>query len=308
VLFGNEVPSWSSPQKALQNSLAMAYGRVDFAPMYDVAPLGSLIWLFGYVLCMVMVSMNMVLSIISEHYGGIFHENNAGDKGYDLFGQLRAMFVEILWNLSYGFRSVWRILYVRWFPWKIQRWKYCPYFPEEERRLHIPYENIYEVCGLDPNGYCTPQTLRTAGCDKATAKHMVARCEGEVLRHLPEHYPMPMLFEEFDESMEQYYDVMDHFSNELRSWFSEKSVATSKMIPRQTKLNAQSSSIEVAQHREHKHHHHHRADHMEGDGVHHHHHRSGNSQHDSDVHSQGNMSQDISRATSRAASKMTYDG
>lgn len=303
VLFGHEVPAWSSPTKALQSGIAMAWGRIDFSPMFEIAPISAVIWLFGYVLAMVMLSMNMVLAIIADHYGGVFHENNAGDKGFDLFGQLHAMISEMWWGFSYSFRAVYRVVYDKWFPHKIQRLRCCPRFPPEEIRCEIPFDTVYALCEMDPHGYVSQSLLRTAGCDKANAKHMIERCENEVLRHLPEHYPLPLLFEEFDESMEQYYDVLDHFSNELRTWFAEKSVATSKLIPRQTKLDAFSAAIEVAEHIEHKHHHHHNAEHMEGEGAHHHHHRRS---HDDDSRSQGTYSQmdSQSRATSRAPSKI----
>merc|ERR1719506_759466 len=149
VLFGHEVPDWSSPVKSLHSSLAMAYGRVDFAPMYDIAPVSGLMWLFGYVVAMVMLSMNLVLAIIADHYGGVFHANNAGDKGYDLFGQLHAMFYELWWNFSYSFRNVYRILYDKWFPYGLQNSRFCPYFPPEERRMPVPYDTIYAFCEMN---------------------------------------------------------------------------------------------------------------------------------------------------------------
>merc|ERR1712232_1002062 len=97
------------------------------------------------------------------------------------------------------------------------------------------------------------------------------RCENEVLRHLPEVYPLELLFDEFDESMQQYYFAMDTFSNELRAWFAEKSITAGRMMPRAAKLGTVSKSIEVAQHIEHQHHHHHSAETLEGKGAHHHH-------------------------------------
>lgn len=301
VLFGHEVPDWSSPVKSLHSSLAMAYGRVDFAPMYDIAPISGLMWLFGYVVAMVMLSMNLVLAIIADHYGDVFHANNAGDKGYDLFGQLHAMFYELWWKFSYSFRNVYRVLYEKFFPYGMQNSRFVPYFPPEEKRMPVPYETIYAFCEMDPSGYVSQRLLRSAGCDKATAKYICTKCEDETLRHLPEFYPLPLLFEEFDESMEQYYDVLDRFSEELRVWFKEKSHATSRMVPRQTNLDAYAASLEVAQHVEHKHHHHHRADTLEGEGAHHHHHRRHKGEGDSE--SRGSYSQNASQVQSQAPSR-----
>jgi len=229
VLFGSEVSEWSTVTKSLQSAMGMVYGRVDFNPMYEIAPLSGLIWLLGFVVTMTMISMNMLLAIIADHYGGVFHANNAGDKGYDLFGQMHAMLYEIWWNTTYVGRWLYRFAY-SFFPWKLQDFKYTPRLEDEETRLEIPYEEIYWTCEMDPLGYTSVNTLRHAGCDKVTARHILKRCEDEVLRHLDEFYPLELLFDEFDESMQQYYFAMDTFSNELRSWFSDKSIGAARMI------------------------------------------------------------------------------
>merc|ERR1719238_1549437 len=44
VLFGHEVKVWSSVTKALQSALGMAFGRVNFDEMYEIAPYSALIW------------------------------------------------------------------------------------------------------------------------------------------------------------------------------------------------------------------------------------------------------------------------
>lgn len=274
ALFGHEVEEWSTVTKALQSALGMAWGRVEFTPLYDISPIASAIWLMGYVLSMVMISMNLLLAIIADHYGGIFHANNAGDKGYDICGQFKAMFYEGWWNCSFVVRAIYRIVRRR-LPTKFQRSRGMPRYAWEGDRLEIPYDELYVTCELDPLGFLTERALRDAGCDKATAKHLLDKCQREVLRHEPETYPLELLFDEFDESMTQYYFAMDAFTNDLRTWFADKSNATARMIPRQTKLNELSKQIEVAQHIEHKHHHHHSAATTEGEGAHHHHHRTG---------------------------------
>lgn len=312
VLFGSEVTEWSTITKALQSALGMAWGRVDYAPLQEIAPLSSLIWLLGYVITMVMLSMNMLLAIITDHYGGVFHASNAGDKGYDIFGQMKAMLYECWWNFAYVARYIYRIVYPM-FPTRVKGFWFTPFFEPEEVRLAIPYEQMHCIGEDDPLGYVTANSLRRAGCDRATAEHLLKKCENEVLRHLDEFYPLELLFDEFDESMKQYYYAMDSFSGELRTWFSDKSVNARRMLPRQAKMDFLSKQIQVAQHIEHKHHHHHNAAHMEGDGVHHHHHRTKrdgdtDSRHESSQagsHSQS-VSQSQSRALSRAPSQHNF--
>jgi len=312
VLFGSEVTEWSTVTKALQSSLAMAWGRMEFNPLHEVAPFASLIWLLGYVIGMVMLSMNMLLAIISDHFGGVFHANNAGDKGYDIFGQIVAMVYEGWWNFSYVARWLYRISFTM-FPKRVKANRFVPKLQPEEVRLEIPYEEIYWACEMDPLGFTTEQFLRRAGCDKCTAAHILKKCEDEVLRHLDEFYPLELLFDEFDESMKQYYNAMDHFSNELRSWFADKSSHAAKMIPRQTRLDDLSRSIETAQHIEHKHHHHHSAATMEGPGHHHHHHRRHGPDDETGSHSQsgvhsGTHSQSQSMAQSLQVSRSPSKG
>jgi len=305
VLFGSEVEEFSTITKALQSGLGMAWGQVDYAPLYDIAPLSSMLWLAGYVLAMVMISMNMLLAIIATHYGDIFHANYAGDKGFDLFGQIKAMFYEVWWSSSYVGRGVYRLI-AKKMPERVVHSRALPKYGAEEERLPIPYDTLYALCEIDPIGFISEKGLREAGCDRATAKHLYTKCFDEVARHLDEQYPLELLFDEFDESMRQYYFAMDSFTSDLRQWFAEKSNSTAKMLPRQTRLDELAETIEVAQHIEHKHHHHHSAATMEGEGHHHHHHRqhhggayseSGHSH--SNIHSQA-PSRILSRAPSQA--------
>lgn len=297
VLFGSEVSEFATITKALQSSLAMAFGRVDYAPLYEIAPLSSAIWMAGYVLSLVMICLNMLLAIIMDHYGGVFHANNGGSKGFDLFGQLKQIFSEFLWYLGYVGRMMYRLIATK-LPSKITKSRAMPRFPVEESRIEIPYDNLYLQCDMDPVGYVTVKSLRDAGCDRATARHLYWKCFNEVTRHLDENYPLDLLFDEFDESMKQYYCAMDAFTSDLRGWFAEKAGNTERMVPRQTKLEKLSKQIEVAQHIEHHHHHHHSAETMEGEGHHHHHH----SRHHDDHDFSRSVSQAASRNISRAPS------
>jgi len=318
VLFGAEVPEWGSVTKALQSCLGMAWGRVNFAPMYEIAPISALIWLAGYVLSIVMISMNMLLAIIADHYGDIFHENNAGDKGYDIFGQMHAILFEAWWNTSYVGRYVYRILYTQ-FPKRVKAFScgiprrcggrrliWLPVVKSEDPRSEIPYEQIFNIAEQNPLGMANERMLKEAGCDPATAKHLFKKCEDEVIRHLPESFPLELLFNEFDVSMKDYYEAMDYFSEELRSWFTQQKVGAETMIPRQHKFDDLSRNLKEAQHIEHKIHHHHRAEHMEGAGVHHHHHRRPESEKELaafDVRSYGTHSQSASNVASTTQSR-----
>lgn len=299
VLFGPELEEWSTVTKALQSSMGMAWGKVDFKPMYDIAPYSAFIWLFGYVITLVMICMNMLLAIIADHYGDVFHENNAGDKGHNMFSQSYAMLYEMWWNYSFVGRWLWRILYDM-LPQRVQGFKFTPKLEPEDSRTEIPYEELHWICEMDPCGHISVPMLRKAGLDKATARHVLTKCEDEVLRHLPENYPLEFLFDEFDESMQQYYYAMDTFSENLRFWFDKQTRSAGRLVPRQEKLDEISKEIELAQIIEHKHHHHHSASTLEGEGAHHHHHRR---HHNDAASAQGSNSQSHSQSQSRTQSQ-----
>lgn len=295
VLFGSEAEDFSTVTKSLQSGLSMTWGQIDYDKLYAVAPLSSMIWLAGYVLSMVMISMNMLLAIIATHYGDIFHANRAGDRGFDIFGQAKAMIWEFWWSTSYVGRGFYRLVATK-LPDRVVKSRAMPRYGAEEDRRDIPYDDLYLICDLDPIGFMTEKGLREAGCDRATAKHLFVKCQDEVSRHHDETYPLELLFDEFDESMRQYYFAMDAFTNDLRNWFKEKSSSTKNVFDRQNKLDQLAEKIEPAQHIEHKHHHHHSAGTMEGEGHHHHHHRQ---------HHHGTSEGSHSQSNSRMASHST---
>lgn len=261
VLFGSEVEEWSNLTKAFQSGLAMAWGRLDFQPCYKIAPVSSLVWLYAYVLSISCLAMNQFLAITMDHYGDVFHSMNAGDKGHGMIGQVQAILHDLCWNSMFFARYVYRILY-RQFPKRVK--KYAPFYDEEGERYPIPYEQIHEACERNPLGFTDTNMLMYCGCDEATAANLLRNCEKEVLRHLPEFYPLDELIDEFDESMKQYYYAMDHFSDELRGWFGEKSKFAAGMLPRQAKLDVLSRSFKTKEAPHvHVHKHHHRAHHDE---------------------------------------------
>merc|ERR1719217_1581324 len=114
-----------------------------------------------------MISMNMLLAIIATHYGDIFHANYAGDKGFDLFGQIKAMFYEVWWSSSYVGRGVYRVI-AKKMPERVVHSRALPKYGAEEERLPIPYDNLYALCEIDPIGFISEKGLREAGCDRAT--------------------------------------------------------------------------------------------------------------------------------------------
>jgi hypothetical protein len=250
VLFGAEVSDWSTLEKALQSNLALAYGRVDWESLHRVAPYAAIVWLFGYAVAIVLLLLNFLLAIIADHYGSIYHKIH--DKGYGIFGQLHELLTDTWWSLKYTMRFYYRMVWAA-LPPRVQNLKlpFCPFtcFPyaEPETRYDIPYEGIYAVCEQAPNGIIDLNFLMEAGCDQSTAEYLLWKCNLEMQKRVPEHYSLEKLFDEFDESMKLYYYNMDTFSNELESWFKERTREAQKMVPRQNKLHGLSRVIERAE-------------------------------------------------------------
>jgi len=252
VLFGSEVTEWSTIEKALQSSLSLAYGRVDWESLHRVAPYSAIVWLFGYAVAIVLLLLNMLLAIIADHYGSVYHKIHG--KGYGIIGQLREVITDTWWSFKYHMRFIYRILWDN-LPSKLQNckcyhWTCFPY-SEPEYRKPIPYDSIHLACHQAPMEIINVDFLQQCGCDPSTAEYLLWKCNLEMQKRVPENYSLEKLFDEFDESMRLYYYNMDTFSNELRSWFAERTKEASKMVPRQNKLHGLATIIEEAdpQHR-----------------------------------------------------------
>lgn len=247
VLFGSEVTEWSTMEKAFQSSLSLAYGRVDWEPIYRVSPYAAIVWLFGYAVAIVLLLLNMLLAIIADHYGSVYHKIH--DKGYGIIGQSRELITDTFWNFKYTMRFlykvVWDALPARMQNVKCYRFRCFPYV-EPELRRPIPYTGIYAGCRQAPMGIVDSAFLQQCGCDQYTADYLLWKCNLEMQKRVPENYSLEKLFDEFDESMKLYYYNMDTFSNELRSWFAERTKETSKMNQRQNKLHGLATIIEEA--------------------------------------------------------------
>jgi hypothetical protein len=243
VLFGSEVPEWSTIRKALFSALTLAYGRVNWEPMYEVAPISAVIWLFAYAVAMIVLLLNMLLGIIADHFGTIYHQNN---EGYGILGQSRIYLQESWWTYSYIARWIYRILHDM-FPARVKDFKFTPEPKDEPVRFPIPYANVREACDIVPDNETTREFLLDCGMDESTADHLLQKCDAEMRKRVPEVYSLEKLFDEFNDSMLAYYYNMDAFSNDLRSFFAEKSKDAWKMWPRQENLWDLATTIQEAQ-------------------------------------------------------------
>lgn len=241
VLFGPEVAEWSRVQKALQSTLSVAFGRLNYHAIHNIAPYTAVVWLFSFIVSIVFILMNMLLAIIMDHYTGVWHE--IGDRGHDIVEQLRDMLGDACWTGAYLFRFVYRIV-------KSRTPSFCkkrlPNVKPEQERMPIPYEWILGQCEADPHGWATEEMLHMCDCDENTAARLLTKAEAHVRRHVDEIYPLDQLFGEFDDSMKTYYWQLDEICDDMRGWFSDRMVDTGNLEPRQKKLEGLAQHILLA--------------------------------------------------------------
>mmetsp|Transcript_58253 Transcript_58253/g.109755 ORF Transcript_58253/g.109755 Transcript_58253/m.109755 type:complete len:786 (-) Transcript_58253:116-2473(-) len=253
VLFGPEIPEWSRVNKALQTTLAVPFGRLDYETMHNIAPFTALTWLFSFIVTIVFILLNMLLAIITDHYTGVWKQ--MGSRGHDIIEQLMDMSGDACWMGAYICRVMYRVIRERMPP-PIRR---ClPKRKGEQERKSIPFDYILGECAANPDGLTTLDFLvgpyidrewpeeGTFGCDHKTAERLLVKCEAHVRRHVDEFYPLDRLFNEFDMSMKQYHEQLDVFTEEVRAWFSERIVDAGNMEPRQKKLEGLAQYIMLA--------------------------------------------------------------
>jgi len=240
VLYGAELRPWSTVWKALHSTLAVGFGHGDFDEFHRIAPISSVLWLFSYISCVCFVLMNMFVAIVVEHYRGA--KLALGDKGYSIWHQARDLCADGLWSSTYYVRMVYRIIEAK-LPERLRKCApHCP--PEAPRVAKVPYDYLLDVLSnADPHGLITLKWLSQHGCDDSTAERLNSKCCKFMKRKTSDMYPLEHLFHEFTDSMAIYQAKVDAFADELRAWFSAKTIDAGNMEHRNKKLEHLSQSI-----------------------------------------------------------------
>mmetsp|Transcript_73419 Transcript_73419/g.174950 ORF Transcript_73419/g.174950 Transcript_73419/m.174950 type:complete len:795 (+) Transcript_73419:101-2485(+) len=243
VMFGSELQDWSTVYFALHSTLAMAYGRGDYAALYSIAPASAAIWLILYLVLFVFVMSNMLIAILSSYYGQV--KSSLEDKGLNILKQGYIIADDAVWNWSYQLRRAYRIFKLT------KLGKRFPDIREEPVRVSsLPYQAI--IAGVNKIMYkphktsfksVTEDFLQHCGCDEATAERLLKKYKAFRHRRGLEAFPMKDLFEEFEIVMADYYKQLDGMKDHIHDWYAERLVDFEKLAPRQRHLNELAESI-----------------------------------------------------------------
>jgi len=98
VLFGAQLKNWSTIFMAMNSCFSMMFGDVDYQSFHHVAPATAAIWFWSYVIVMILVMLNLLISIIMEHYMTV--KDWVGESGMSILEQTAMFWRDLRWKYS----------------------------------------------------------------------------------------------------------------------------------------------------------------------------------------------------------------
>lgn len=256
LLFGPDLEAWHTFADAAMTSISFLFGQGDASAMFEIAPISTLIWGTGYVIAIVIMLMGMVSAILLDHYFEV--RKSCGMAMQTLPQQAWAGVEDFVWKRSYECRLVLRFLKGRAKEGGVLD-RILPFIkPEEVRISKIPYDRLIAYFDSEDDGIknppppppWTPVTLEhfvSQGVDVQTAKRLMNKCRAATSVLPMEEMPVMRLFEEFETSTLDSFNMLDITAEELKNWVYERKVDIHNMEPRQRKLEMLSRKLEPAE-------------------------------------------------------------
>jgi hypothetical protein len=261
VLFGLELKHWSNISSSNRTTLALLFGKGDFAAMSEIAPVSAIVWLIAFVICIVFLLANILVAIVVDHFKD--QKRVAGQAEQGLLEQTFTFMGDIGWRASYESRVVMKYL-KRKLPLKVS--KFLPMVPNEEKRVkRIPYDSLIE--SMDTGFHVAPragsklsvgitpvtpvkgdqkkiplwapitrQDLMDGGVDSKTANRLLAKSYWITHQRVPNDFPADVLYHQFESEMQNSYEKLEGTGLELHGWLQERLRDCGNLEPRQKKL------------------------------------------------------------------------
>lgn len=148
ILFGAELPNWSSYSRAVSTSFAILMGSPKFDDMYEIAPINATIWYWLFILSLIFLLLNLLLVIIIDHFSIV---RKAVGAVPTLTEDMQASLKELRWRLD----------------WRKDQWS----------------EGEYKLCFLgDPYAGLFDALMETANCDETFEEASEVSCLGLKLK------------------------------------------------------------------------------------------------------------------------------
>lgn len=252
VIFGGELHEWSTVYGALHATLNVAHGSADFEAFHRIAPTMAVLWLVLYVIAVVFIMMNMLISIIVYHYGVV--RSKQLDSNLHLFVQLNDIRSDLAWYAGYISRRVYHVVHGRLPPWAL---RILPGSHEVPKRVsQVPYDELLEDIdperldgdaprlrvpkkGLDPRA-----KLFKHGCDIATTDRILNKFSRFERRNLAVQYPLEVLFNECDNAMDSHGGDLLRKKDDQHLWISKRKVDLENLERRQKTLDSVAGSFQ----------------------------------------------------------------
>jgi len=261
ILFGRELKAWSTWTDSWTTTLGIIFGNGDIGAMRDLAPMSTTIWMCIYVICMVIMLLNMITAILVDHHKEV--RSKGGRAMQTLPSQIAMVVSDMYWKRSYDMRFLLRFAKTRASKGgKLDR--ILPKIGRESKRIaRVPFAKLIHYFGpagseemaeiftnepiLQPWSVVTKAMLIEQGLDDSTAKRLMWKCKICTTKLPTDEMPVARLFEEFDAAMREAFGRLQVVGEEFKNWVSERNIDAQNMEPRQRKLDSLMRSIEPAE-------------------------------------------------------------
>lgn len=83
----------------MNSAFALLFGNFEYERFHNIAPLSAAFWFWAYIVCMVLIMLNLLIAIIFEHYMEV--KEQVGEAGQSIFQQTRQLWADLRWKYSY---------------------------------------------------------------------------------------------------------------------------------------------------------------------------------------------------------------
>merc|ERR1712232_699870 len=128
--------SFSTLHLSTRSTLAVIFGRGDFAAMHQLAPVSASVWLFSLILTVLFLAANMLIALIVDHYAEV-DQGGGRQASQSIIEQFWVMMGDWWWKSTYIYRRIHMFIYDRSSP-LVQKFMHV-FDPNEPRRLPVPY-------------------------------------------------------------------------------------------------------------------------------------------------------------------------
>jgi len=190
VLFGEQLPEWSQLGRAVHSTFEMTLGNFKYSRLHSVAPISAGIWFWVYVVLGLFVLVNLLIAIIMDHYLNV--KQRIGKVGLGIWSQVVEMIDDFRWAHSYeGSRKsvpIDQLLVAMTGDTTLAHHRSVIGFKMDRR-----VRTAEDILRIHTEPQVTVDFLIENGCDLASAKRLIVKCQQSMVEDLRDDNPLDQL-------------------------------------------------------------------------------------------------------------------